>query len=285
MKLPFVKMQGLGNCFVLMDDRDDKAGSVLAGRFAEPLSHLAIGVCDRNFGIGADGLILVRNSDIADYQMRIINEDGSEAEMCGNGIRCMAKFLVDEGILGSNVRATPASPLRIDTLAGIIQTRLLDDGLVEVDMGEPILNNEDVILDGEAPLGIREEGYDFTYVSMGNPHAVAFVDSLDFDWRAVGAKIELSKSFPNRTNVEFVKVVSPKQAVMKVWERGCGETLACGTGACAVGVAGALRDKLSRDAVTIELPGGPLQISWNKENRVMMTGPAETVCRGTYFVS
>jgi diaminopimelate epimerase len=290
MEIPFTKMHGLGNCFILMDDRDDRVGAI----HESPL-RLAKAVCDRNFGIGADGLILVCNSSVwahgrAPIRMRIFNKDGSEPEMCGNGIRCFARYLVDEGIIDggavSNDRAKHASPLlQIETMAGIMQTRLLDDGHVEVDIGEPLLNTDDVISDGDSPIIIDEHGYKFTFVSMGNPHAVAFVDEINFDWTSIGAKVECSRYFPNRTNVEFVQILSPKEAAVKVWERGCGETMACGTGACAVTVAGALHGLFPREPIAIHLPGGTLKIHWAETYHVMMTGPAVTVCKGVYMFS
>jgi diaminopimelate epimerase len=239
-------------------------------------AKLAAAVCDRNFGIGADGLLLVRTSAAADLAMAIFNEDGTEAEMCGNGVRCFARYVLDE-------RITDRTALEIETGAGTIRTWVLDDGRVRVDMGSPALAGEDVAAVPEGGrVTVVEEGRRFIFVSMGNPHAVAFVDDHGFDWRAEGARVERSPSFPRRTNVEYVKVIGPTEAVMKVWERGCGETLACGTGACAVAVAGALEGTLGREPVLVHLPGGDLTIHWNEEGRVMMTGPAVTVCSGTY---
>jgi diaminopimelate epimerase len=258
-KLAFDKMHGLGNCFVLMDDRGDRVSSQ-----ADPVP-LARMVCDRNTGIGADGLLLARDGEGGGLAMRILNEDGSEAEMCGNGIRCFARFALDRGLTGSR-------ELTVQTLAGPIRTRILDGGLVEVDMGEPVPGT-----------AVTPADRTFARVSMGNPHAVAFVDGFDFDWRAEGARLERAPAFPEGSNVHFVRVLSPTEAEVKVWERGCGETMACGTGACAVAVAGALAGRLERGPVTVHLPGGPLLIHWNERNRVMMTGPAVLVCRGTIF--
>jgi len=270
--IEFKKMHGLGNCFVMVDDR----GGVVSGDLDE--AALAVAVCDRNFGIGADGLILIRGSDVADFEMKIVNEDGSVAEMCGNGIRCFARYVKEEGI-------TDSDELSIETGAGILRTWLLDDGRVRVDMGAPGLNSEDVAASGEGPVKVVEEERSFTFVSMGNPHAVAFVDSHDFDWRAEGSRVERAGSFPNRTNVEYVTLDGDREVTMKVWERGCGETMACGTGACAVAVAGVLEGRLEREPVTVHLPGGDLLIHWNDDGRVMMTGPAVTVCEGVYFHS
>jgi diaminopimelate epimerase len=260
-ELAFDKMHGLGNCFVLMDDRGDRVSGAV-----DPVA-LARVVCDRNTGIGADGLLLARDAGGGGLAMRILNEDGSEAEMCGNGIRCFARYALDRGLGASR-------ELEVRTLAGPIRTRILGDGQVEVDMGAP------VPADPVAPEQRR-----FTRVSMGNPHAVAFVDGFDFDWRAEGARVERAAAFPEGSNVHFARVLSPVEAEVRVWERGCGETMACGTGACAVAVAGALDGRLERGPVTIRLPGGPLRIHWNERNRVMMTGPAVLVCRGTYFFS
>lgn len=269
-KLRFSKMHGLGNCFILMDDRAEHISSQI------DVTKLAVAICDRNFGIGADGLILVKESTGADLRMQIFNEDGSEPEMCGNGVRCFARYAIDENI-------TSSTTLNIETLAGIIKTSASPNGTVEVDMGEPILKNQDILVKGEGPIVATVNDLDFTYVSMGNPHAITFVNNFDLDWRKIGENVERNALFPNRTNVEFVKIVSPNKAKMKVWERGCGETLACGTGACAVAVAGAIRGKLSRESVNIQLPGGNLSIEWNAENRVMMTGEAVLVCQGEYF--
>ncbi len=287
-EIPFTKMHGLGNCFIMIDDRESEVSSNI-----DP-ADLARSICNRNFGIGADGLILVcRPEDVRAtlasplLRMRIFNEDGSEPEMCGNGIRCFARFVVDEGIVPKNVptdRAKHASLLQIETLAGIISTRLLDDGQVAVDMGEPTLDNKDVVSSGEAPITVNENGFVFTFVSMGNPHAVAFVDDFDFDWRKIGAAVEQASSFPNKVNVEFVKIRGQKEAEVKVWERGCGETMACGTGACAVTVAGTLLDVFPREPIAIHLPGGLLEVHWNAEGHVMMTGPTARVCKGVYWL-
>ena len=262
MKYTFTKMHGLGNSFILMDDRDDRiSGDV-------KISDLAVAVCSREFGIGADGLILIRESSTSDFEMVIINEDGSTAEMCGNGIRCFARFVVEEGL-------TDRTELSIETGAGIIRTELLDGGLVRVDMGEP----------GNDRADITVRSRKFTTVSMGNPHAVAFVQDYGFDWRAEGSEVETDEAFPDKTNVEYVRVIGPTEADMKVWERGCGETMACGTGACAVTVAGAIDGKFDRVPVTIHLPGGDLLVHWNEDNRVIMTGPTVRVCDGTFFRS
>jgi diaminopimelate epimerase len=260
MEMEFKKMHGLGNCFVVTDD---VRGRLPAGI---DLSALSRRVCDRNTGVGADGLIVVRRSPSADLRMSIFNEDGSEAEMCGNGVRCVARYAVDEGL-------TDKTELRIDTRAGEIRTRLVSGDRVEVDMGAPRLGSPNVVEGGRA----------FTIVSMGNPHAIAFVDDLAFDWRAEGERVEHAPSFPDRTNVEFVQILGRREAEVKVWERGCGETLACGTGACAVAVAGAVEGRLDRAPVAIRLPGGTLDVHWTDAGSVLMTGPAVTICRGVYL--
>lgn len=260
MKYTFTKMHGLGNCFILMDDRGDRISG------DTEIRDLAVAVCSREFGIGADGLILIHESSVADFRMVIINEDGSTAEMCGNGIRCFARYVAEEGL-------TDKADLSIETGAGIIRTELLDGGLVRVDMGEP----------GNDRTDITVRSRKFTTVSMGNPHAVAFVEDYGFDWRKEGSAVETDDAFPQKTNVEYVKVIGPTEADMKVWERGCGETMACGTGACAVAVAGAIDGKFDRVPVTIHLPGGDLLVHWNEDNRVMMTGPVVRVCDGVFW--
>ena len=271
--LTFTKMHGLGNCFVMMDDRDRRVSQRV-----DPV-ELAVMCCDRNFGIGADGLILVREHDTCDLEMQIVNEDGSMAEMCGNGVRCFARYAVEEAI-------TSKRSLTVFTPAGVIQTKLLDDGNVEVDMGPAKLETDDVIGEPAAAghIQVIERDKIFTFVSMGNPHAVTFVDDLDFDWRSEGRAVETASAFPNKANVEFVRILNEREAEVKVWERGCGETQACGTGACAVAVAGVLNKRLDRAPVNIHLPGGPLLIQWNEENRVMMTGPTTNVCKGEYLL-
>ena len=272
MELEFAKMHGLGNSFVLVDDRQGQATG------ETDRTKLARAICDRGFGIGADGLILVRDSESADFEMQILNEDGSEAEMCGNGIRCFARFVIDEGI-------TDRTELAVDTLAGTMRTRVLDDGRVEVDMGEPSLATGDVAAEpADGRVRVKLGGREYTFVSMGNPHVVTFVDGFDFDWELVGAAVETDELFPNRINVHFVEVTGPREATIKVWERGCGVTMACGTGACAAAVAGALEGRLERSAITVRLPGGDLEIHWNDDDHVMMTGPAVLVCRGTFVL-
>ena len=273
--IKFTKMQGLGNDYVYMDAIHQKI---------ENESSLAQFVSNRHFGIGSDGLILICKSDVADFKMRMFNSDGSEAEMCGNGIRCVGKFIYDKGL-------TDKTTVTIETLAGIKTLELnTKEGKVEtvkVDMGEPILNPKEipVILDEEPVknLMLEAEGrkFKFTCVSMGNPHAITEVENTEkFDVEKYGKVLEVDKAFPNKTNVEFIQIVDKNHVKMRVWERGAGETLACGTGACATAVACYLNGKTNRN-VEIELLGGKLYIEWNEENNhIYMTGPAVTVFEG-----
>ena len=271
----FTKMHGLGNDYVYMDAIHQKIDNG---------SELARFVSNRHFGIGSDGLILICKSDIADFKMRMFNQDGSEAEMCGNGIRCVGKFVYDKGL-------TNKTTVTIETLAGIKTLKFnLKDKKVEtvrVDMGEPILNPEMIpVISSENPvkdlkLKALDKEFIFTCVSMGNPHAITVVkDTEKFDVETYGRILEVDKAFPNKTNVEFVQIVDKEHIKMRVWERGAGETLACGTGACATAVACNLNGLTSRN-VNIELLGGNLQIEWSsKDNHVYMTGPAVTVFEG-----
>ncbi len=271
----FTKMQGLGNDYVYMDAIHQKIDNE---------SDLARFVSDRHFGIGSDGLILICKSDVADFKMRMFNADGSEAEMCGNGIRCVGKFVYDKGL-------TYKTTLKIETLAGIKTLNLnIKNGKVDtvrVDMGEPILEPEKIpVISDEKivknlKLKVEDRDFTFTCVSMGNPHAITIVDETkNFDVERYGKIIEVDKAFPKRINVEFAQIVDRNNINMRVWERGAGETLACGTGACATAVACNLNDLTDRK-VNVELLGGTLNIEWNKEdNHVYMTGPAVTVFEG-----
>lgn len=273
--IKFTKMQGLGNDYVYMDAIHQKI---------ENESSLAQFVSNRHFGIGSDGLILICKSDIADFKMRMFNSDGSEAEMCGNGIRCVGKFVHDKGL-------TDKTTVTIETLAGIktleLNTKAGKVETVKVDMGEPILNPKEIpVISDEEPvknLMLEAEGkkFKFTCVSMGNPHAITEVEDTDkFDVEKYGKVLEVNKAFPNKTNVEFIQIVDKNHVKMRVWERGAGETLACGTGACATAVACYLNGKTDRN-VEVELLGGKLFIEWNEENNhIYMTGPAVTVFEG-----
>lgn len=273
--IKFTKMHGLGNDYVYMDAIHQNI---------EKESSLAQFVSNRNFGIGSDGLILICKSEIADFKMRMFNSDGSEAEMCGNGIRCVGKFVYDKGL-------TNKTEVTIETLAGVKTLQLnVEKGKVKtvrVDMGEPILTPKEIpVVSEEEPvknltLKAKDKEFKFTCVSMGNPHAITFVENTEeFDVETYGKLLEVDKAFPNKTNVEFIENVDKNHIKMRVWERGAGETLACGTGACASVVACSLNG-LTDNIVNVELLGGTLEIEWNKEdNHVYMTGPAVTVFEG-----
>ncbi|CAB3393618.1 diaminopimelate epimerase [Kyrpidia spormannii] len=271
--MKFVKMHGLGNDFVVVEVH------------ALPVDPgaLARNWCDRHFGIGADGLVFVLPSDRADVQMRIFNADGSEAEQCGNAVRCVGKYAFERGLVRRR-------DLVVETLAGLQRIVLGGNGSrveeVTVDMGEPILEPGRIpvaLAEGGTPSGRVEAAgreWAFTAVSMGNPHAVIFVDDVEgTDVRGVGSEVETNPLFPNRVNVEFVETLGPGEIRLRVWERGCGETLACGTGACAAVVAGVLEGRSGRK-VQVHLPGGTLKIEWAEDGRVYMTGPAVEVFRG-----
>jgi diaminopimelate epimerase len=277
MSIAFSKYQGLGNDFILIDNRHSDTPII------EP--EEAIIWCDRHFGIGADGIIFVLpGQQGADYTMRIFNSDGSEPEMCGNGIRCMAKFIAElEGKIDTEVT------YQIHTLAGIITPEVMIEGDVQVDMGEPRLSAPEIptslgmVADRVVNQSLEVDGknWSVTCVSMGNPHCMTFVDDANaIELESIGPKFEHHPAFPQRTNTEFVQVIRPDYLRMRVWERGAGITLACGTGACATVVAGVLTGKSDRSC-TVELPGGCLQIHWSlADNRVYMTGPAELVFKG-----
>lgn len=276
--LQFVKMHGLGNDFIVADCITHPAKIDL-------LIHHTAFLCDRHFGIGADGLILVLPSLEGDFRMRIINSDGSEPEMCGNGIRCFARYVYQHGL-------TRKKAIVVETLAGAIKPELILNGdvvaSVRVDMGEPRLERSTIPMLGPTGQVVNEalqvEGRTFnvTAVSMGNPHTVIFVEDVaHFPVEKFGPIIEKHPSFPKHTNVEFVQRMSSSYLRMRVWERGAGITLACGTGACASLVAGVLSGNTGRRA-TVELPGGALDITWSDENNhIYMTGPAEEVFTGT----
>jgi diaminopimelate epimerase len=281
MTIKFVKYHGLGNDFILIDNRH-AANPIVA-------SELAVQMCDRNFGIGADGVIFaLAGQEGADYTMRIFNSDGSEPEMCGNGIRCLAQFLAD--LTGT---AEAGTAYRIHTLAGTIIPQLAGEGQVTVDMGIPQLMAAEIpttLVDSvekviDCPLAVAGQSWQVTGVSMGNPHCITFVANVAaISLAALGPQFENHPAFPQRTNVEFIEVVRPDYLKMRVWERGAGATLACGTGACAAVVAGVLAGKSERRC-TVELPGGCLEIHWAAaDGRVYMTGAAQRVFTGEYFL-
>lgn len=278
--IPFTKMQGLGNDYVYIDG------------YSRPIeikdySKLARKISDRHFGVGSDGLILILKSKIADFKMRMFNYDGSEAEMCGNGIRCVGKFVYDK-------KLTKKEELTIETLAGIKKLKLnIKEGLVdtvEVDMGEPILEpkkipviwNEEIAKD--VPISAADQSFLFTCVSMGNPHAITRVSNIEeLEIEKYGPILEVEKHFPKRANIEFIEILNENTIKMRVWERGAKETLACGTGACASVVACNL-NHWTKEHVKVQLLSGELDIVWDQENNhVYMTGPARSVFEGEYI--
>jgi diaminopimelate epimerase len=279
MLLQFVKYQGLGNDFILVDNRHSDT-PIVTPEQAEQL-------CNRHFGIGADGVIFaLPGQNGTDYTMRIYNSDGSEPEMCGNGIRCMARFVAD--LEGAKAKTT----YTIHTLAGLITPKLGADGQVTVDMGLPRLVpaqipttlGQDADRVVNLPIDVAGQTWQVTCVSMGNPHCITFVDNVKaIDLEKIGPLFEHHTAFPQRINTEFIEVVRPDYLKMRVWERGAGITLACGTGACAALVAAVLNDKSDRRA-TIELPGGPLLIEWADDDRIFMTGPAQRSFTGSVAI-
>lgn len=278
--MKFTKMQGLGNDYVYVNCFEEKIENPPA---------VARYVSDRHFGIGSDGLIMINPSEVADFEMEMYNADGSRGEMCGNGIRCVAKYVYD-------YRLTDKTQISVETLGGIKYLDLtVEDGkvvLVKVDMGKPelksdlipiILENEKVI---DEPIEVDGQVYHMTGVSMGNPHTVIYVDDVkNLDLEKIGPKFENHERFPKRINTEFVHCIDRNTVEMRVWERGSGETLACGTGACAVAVASILNN-LTDTRVTVKLLGGDLQIEWDREkNHVFMTGPAKVVFDGVIDIT
>ncbi len=285
--IEFTKMEGLGNDYVYVDCTNKSNQEI------ESISKLTSKISNRHFGVGSDGLILICKSDIADFKMTMFNQDGSQAEMCGNGIRCVGKFVYDKGLKDKN-------NLKIETLAGIKELDLqVEDGKVKsvtVNMGKPIFSeelvpciadiknknefaNEDI---SHVNLQVLDKEFDFTCVSMGNPHAITFVENVDnFEVERYGKIVECDRHFPKKTNVEFVEVVDSTTVKMRVWERGAGETLACGTGATATAVACILNGLVDKDKeITVKLLGGDLRIKW--ETQAYMTGPANIVFEGIY---
>lgn len=277
MSLKFTKWQGCGNDFVLADDREKK--------IREP-ARLSEKICDRHYGVGADGLILIQKSDVAELRMRIYNADGSEAEMCGNGIRCFARLVYDMGL-------TKGKEFTVETGAGVLIPKVVtgDDEsvLVRVDMGTPHLAGDEIPVAGfgrghviDERIVVSGEEFAVTCVSMGNPHCVVFVDDIkSVDIGRLGPIFERHEMFPRRTNTEFVEVRDDGSLRMRVWERGAAITLACGTGACASLVASSLTGRSGRSARVV-LDGGELLIEWEKNDHVYMTGPAEKVFSGEY---
>ncbi|ETT49417.1 MULTISPECIES: diaminopimelate epimerase [Paenibacillus] len=278
--MEFTKMHGLGNDFIVVFGEQELPSNA---------AELAVTLCNRFFGIGADGLVYILPSERGDFKMRIMNSDGSEAEQCGNAIRCVSKYVYDHGLVSSE-------QIVIETIGAGEQKVTLNvkDGVVEtvtVDMGEPVLSGLQipVSIDAEPVLAqpIEAEGteFKFTAVSMGNPHCVIYVeDAVNFDLATWGPKLEVHPLFPRKVNVEFATVLDRGRVDMRVWERGAGPTLACGTGACATLVSSVLNDLTDR-AAWISLKGGDLYIEWNEEdNHVYMTGPAEVVFTGSVAI-
>ncbi|HEX78045.1 MAG TPA: diaminopimelate epimerase [Dehalococcoidia bacterium] len=281
----FVKMQAAGNDFVLIDARYGE----------QDWPELAKAMCHRRLGVGADGLLLVLPSEVADLKMQMFNPDGSEAEACGNGLRCLAKYAVEEGLV-----AAEDGGLSIETMAGLRRARVFMTGdevaRVEVSMGAPELSPGDIPLAlGEGhgkldikpvldyPLTVSGLGLRLSFVSMGNPHAVHFMEEPveSFPLAEIGPLVENHPLFPQRTNFEIVNLLGRRQARARVWERGAGETLACGSGACAIAVAARLHG-YTDDQLEVSLPGGTLTLSWDGEGEVVLSGPAETVFRGQW---
>ncbi|MDR2691846.1 MAG: diaminopimelate epimerase [Dysgonamonadaceae bacterium] len=274
-------MHGAGNDYVYIDCFLEKVDNP---------EELAVRISDRHKGVGSDGLVLIMYSDTCDFRMRMFNADGSEAQMCGNASRCVAKFVYDRGYANKKI-------ITLETKAGVKILELLPENCevhrVKVDMGEPVLDTSKIPVKWTDKTLINQvvdfgtEKYAVTCISMGNPHAVIFVESQDggidgLDLEKIGPKIENHPMFPERVNTEFVEIVSPTRARMRVWERGSGETLACGTGACAVEAAAVLTKRLERKA-TISLSGGDLELEWNEENNhIYMTGDAVTVFEGEW---
>jgi len=264
----FTKMHGCGNDFVVVD---------CLTRDWPDLGKIAKQLCHRRFGVGADQLLTIRPSESADFRMEIYNADGGEVEMCGNGIRCFARYVHEHGL-------TEKTAIDVETRAGVIRPRLVGDQ-VEVDMGRPILDGQSIPVAAtgritDRPLHVDGADYRITCVSMGNPHCVLYVDDVDaLRLEHIGPKFERHSFFPNRVNTEFVQVLSPSEVRMRVWERGAGETWACGTGACAVTVAGVLTKRTER-RLSLHLLGGDLTVEWGGDDHVYMTGPAAEVFQG-----
>jgi diaminopimelate epimerase len=284
MKIKFTKMQALGNDYIYVDCFKSQDTEYVQNLSGIDLSDLAKKICHRNFGVGSDGLILIAPGKVCKFRMIFYNPDGSEAEMCGNGIRCFARYLYDHGLSKKKVQ-------KIETKAGMIKTEIIKTGkvfLIKADIGKPILERKKVPMKSEGNLCINQElklngkKVKINSLSLGNPHTVIFVDEFGKDWKTIGAQVENHPIFPKRTNVEFVKILSPRNIRLKIWERGVGETQASGTGACAATVAGVLNHKLERK-LKAEFDQGELQIEWDAENNhLYMIGPAVETFSGIF---
>jgi len=277
--MKFTKMEGCGNDYVYVNGFEEKIDNP---------NEVAIAVSDRHFGIGSDGLIIINPSEVADFKMCMYNADGSEGKMCGNGIRCVAKYVYDFNLTDKDV-------ITVETLSGIKTLKLnVENGKVKtvrVNMGAPILECDKVLVkyDDEKminkPVKVDGKTFNITCVSMGNPHAVTFINDTDnLEIEKIGPKFENNEIFPDKVNTEFIQIIDKKTVKMRVWERGSGETFACGTGACASVVASVL-NRLTENKVTVKLLGGELEIEYNQdENTVYMTGPARVVFTGEYDI-
>jgi len=275
-KIKFTKMQGCGNDFVIIDYPEYKKTELSMNKLAER-------ICDRNFGVGADGMIIPKiETENADIGWYFYNSDGSTAQMCGNGMRCFSKYVYDNKILDKK-------SFVVETGAGLIKPEILDDGRVRVNMGTPILEDEKIPFKGEREIEILDKKFEITPVSMGNPHCVIFTDKEPYEMaKKYGPYIEKHKFFPEKTNTEFVRVKSKNEIDLCVFERGCGVTLACGTGACASVVACVLNN-LTENKVKVNLPGGAVIIDWqgskaNPKKDIFMTGPCEYSFFGEYLL-
>ena len=276
--IKFTKMEGLGNDYVYIDCTQMSESQI------KDISNLAKFISDRHFGVGSDGLILICKSERADFKMKMFNQDGTEAEMCGNGIRCVGKFIYDKGLIAKK-------NLKIETLAGIkeLELHLKNEKVntVTVNMGKPIFEAKDIpVISNEKivknlKIKALDKEFTFTCVSMGNPHAITIVDNVDnFDVEKYGKVLEVDEHFPKKANIEFIEIVDRNNIKMRVWERGSGETLACGTGASASCVACTLNNLVNeKEDINVKLLGGNLTIKWDEE--VFMTGSANTVFEGT----
>jgi diaminopimelate epimerase len=276
-KIKFTKMQALGNDYIYVDCFKQNLSGI-------DVSDLAKKICHRHFGVGSDGLIVIAPGKVCKFRMIFYNPDGSEAEMCGNGVRCFARYLYDHGLSKKKIQ-------KIETKAGVITTQIIKAGkefLIKTDIGKPILEQEKIPMKGRREFCINEElklggkKIRINSISLGNPHTVIFVNEFGKDWKKVGALVENHPIFPKKTNVEFAKILSPKKIRLKIWERGVGETLASGTGACAATVAGVLNNKLERK-VEARFDHGELRIEWNAENdHLHMIGPAVETFSGVF---
>ena len=279
--MKFTKMHGIGNDYVYVNCFEEKVDNP---------EKVSIYVSDRRKGIGSDGLVMIMPSDKADFRMRIFNADGSEAMMCGNATRCIGKYVYDKGL-------TDKTEITLETNSGIKYLTLFPENgkveFVEVDMGKAILTPKDIPVNSDKerfisePVEVDGKEYKITCVSMGNPHAIVYMDDIkDLDLEKIGPSFENHKLFPDRINTEFIEVIDSHTLNMRVWERGSGETFACGTGACASVVASVLNGYCNHDEeVTVHLRGGDLKITWNSDGTVIMKGPAALICDGDIDVS